>query len=179
MDIATQPLTTAEYDRAMHEPGVEFIDGELREKQVSEFSTNLAIVIGYFLQAANKSGRVRVYAEMSYRCFADDPARFRKPDVSVVLKSKLDGVDRNIGALGFAPDLAVEVVSTHDTFTEVSQRISDYQANGFNKIWLIDPTLQVVHVHTPEHVQVLKADDELTLPDLLPEFRCKVEELFV
>jgi Uma2 family endonuclease len=178
MALTTTPISEKDYVAAQHEPGVEFVNGELREKEMSEYSTSIAVVISALLHNANRSKQCRVYSEMGYRCFGDDPTRFRKPDVSAVRMSRLLGLDRNVGLHDFPPDLAVEIVSPNDIAYDVDLKVNDYINNGFALVWVVYPSSKTIVQYAGKQIKTFQATDELTLPELLPEFKCKVIELF-
>jgi Uma2 family endonuclease len=116
---------------------------------------------------------------MGYQCFPKEPARFRKPDVSVVRSERLAGFDPQTGLIPFAPDLAVEVVSPNDTAYAVGEKIEEYLTNGFNLIWLIQPNIKTVTIYRGDgSVAVLHEQHEITGGDALPLFRCKIAEFF-
>ena len=178
MKTQTKPIDAKAYNDALHEPGVEFVDGEIREKDMSAVSSELAATISAKLHAANRLKACRFYAEMSYRCFADDPMRFRKPDVSVVLRSRLHDTEPEDGFFAFAPDLAIEFISPSESAYDVDQKISDYLANGFGLIWVVYPKSKSVVEYSGKLQRTLRDTDELVAPTILPEFSCKVSELF-
>src|SRR5437764_645504 len=65
-----------------------------------------------------------------------DPATVRCPDVSFVEKT------RPTDARGFfvgTPDLAVEVISPNDLFSEVQTKVSEYLIAGCRVIIVVDP----------------------------------------
>ena len=178
METQTKPISFKAYNDALHEPGVEFVDGEIREKDMSIRTSVVAALVSSRLIQANTKRQVSVFSEMGFRCFKDDPMRFRKPDVALVRSSLLAKIDADDGFVPFAPDLAIEVVSPNDLAYEVDKKVGDYRSNGFSLVWLVYPSSKSVVEYTPTSSKTYKTGDELTLPELLPEFRCKVSELF-
>ena len=179
MITRAKPIDTKAYNDALHEPGVEFVDGEIREKEMSIGNARTTAKLARVLGNAVQRTHVEVLSnEAAYRCFKDDPMRFRKPDLSLVRSSSLTQIDADDGFVPFAPDLAIEVVSPNDLAYEVDRKVADYQTNGFALVWLVYPSSKSVVEYTPTSSKTFKTADELTLPELLPEFRCKVSELF-
>ena len=79
-----------------------------------------------------------------------------------------------------APDLAVEVISPGDTYTEVAEKVADWLTAGCAMVWVINPRRETVEVHRPgEESTVLSGADILEGGDVVEGFRCEVEELFV
>jgi Uma2 family endonuclease len=80
----------------------------------------------------------------------------------------------------FAPDLAVEVVSPYDLAYDVDIKIEQWLRAGVAVVWVVMPPTRKVTVYRGSSLQpqVLTAEEEITLPDLIPEFRCRVGEFF-
>jgi Uma2 family endonuclease len=83
------------------------------------------------------------------------------------------------GFLRLAPDLAVEVMSPEDTYTEVEEKVAEYLSAGVRLIWIVVPKTQGVVVYRPrKDAQRLSREDTLTGEDVLPGFETRVAELF-
>jgi Uma2 family endonuclease len=77
------------------------------------------------------------------------------------------------------PQLAIEVLSSTDRFSKVHRRISQLLGWGVAVVWLIDPEDKTITVFRKEELpEVLESDQELDGGEVLPEFRCRVEEFF-
>ena len=77
------------------------------------------------------------------------------------------------------PVLVVEVWSPSDRRNQMNRRVAQYMARGVPIVWLVDPDDQSVAVHRPGELPIVaEGDDELTGYDVLPDFRCKVADLF-
>ena len=180
--IAPSKLTPEDLLRLPDNTSLELVDGEAVEKNVSVLSSETE---GTFLTAlsafAMKLGNVRAFpATLGYRCFADEPDRIRKPDVTLVRLERLKALaDQNPGYMPIVPDLAVEVVSTNDTLTEIDAKVEEYRIAGFPLVWIADPVARVIYVYpTPGKPQMLIAADDIRCEAVLPGFVCKVGELF-
>jgi Uma2 family endonuclease len=78
-----------------------------------------------------------------------------------------------------APEIVFEVWSPFDRWPKVYRKVSEYQEAGV--IWVcvvIDPAQQVRVFHAEEGEHLLEGDDEVTFPELLPDFRVPVLSLF-
>ena len=78
-----------------------------------------------------------------------------------------------------APDLAVEVISPSDSYTEVAEKVAQLLEAGTQLVVLIDPRTRTVSLHYDDVIDRLTEADTLTLGDVLPGFECVVGELFV
>src|SRR5579872_5196938 len=94
--------------RLEKEAGVEWVNGHIVEKPVSIDSSEIeAMIVHLLLAEAMKDRSARVYpSSMGYRCFQDDPEKFRKPDVSLVRTERLGAIDPASGFIPIPPDLA-------------------------------------------------------------------------
>ena len=118
-------------------------------------------------------------ADNGYQCFPHEPDLVRKPDVSLIRFGRLAGERIPKGWIKIAPDLAVEVVSPKDRVSELDVKVDEYLKAGVKLIWIIYPETMKVQVWRGDgSVIPLRAGDELSGEDVLPGFRCKVEDLF-
>lgn len=107
------------------------------------------------------------------------PDVVRAPDAAFVSRERVpkSGIPKSFWP--FAPDLAVEVPSPNDRFSDVHLKIAEYFAAGTRLVWIVEPATRRVHVHrSPHDVQVVEEDGELIGDDVLPGFRCAVRRLF-
>lgn len=78
------------------------------------------------------------------------------------------------------PDLAVEIVSPTDLFTQVSRKVAQYLADGVQIVWVINPrqNMVIVHVAGSDQQTTLTVDRTLDGGDVIPGFTLSVAELF-
>lgn len=77
-----------------------------------------------------------------------------------------------------APDLAVEIVSKHDRFAEIDEKVADYLRDGVRLIWVIDAHRHKVVVYSGQQQQRLSEQDALSGGDVIPGFSVPVASLF-
>jgi len=107
----------------------------------------------------------------------DDPPTVRAPDVAFVREDRLAFDRKRFAPL--APDLAVEVVSPSNTVSEIHDKVLDYLGAGTRLVWVVDPETRTVTVYrSRQEIRLLASDDDIDGADVLPGFRCKVNELF-
>jgi Uma2 family endonuclease len=103
----------------------------------------------------------------------------RGPDVSFVRAGRITLPLPRRGIFEFAPDLAVEVLSEDDRYTEVREKLADYFAAGTALAWVVDSRRRVVEVHEPgREVRVVAEGETLDGAPVLPDFRLPVAEIF-
>ena len=161
--------------------GIELVDGELVEKPVSVLSAfvegKMYLKLGNFCEA-HKTGIV-LTSTNGIQCFPWDARKVRKPDVSFFKRERFTPEHFLEGFLSIAPDLAVEVISSHDEFAEMTEKIEDYLAAGIPLVWIIDPENEIAYIHRIDgSITKLRKNDELDGENIIPGFRCKLAELF-
>lgn len=78
-----------------------------------------------------------------------------------------------------APELVFEVRSPSDRTGALMAKVVEYLDAGVKVVCVVDPEKQTVSIHTQdEYARVLTAADELTLPEVFPDFRVTVRTFF-
>jgi Uma2 family endonuclease len=186
MTLLTPPTSTrftpADLLAMPDNAGMELVDGQIVEKEVSTNSSEVEGIILSVIRVFLLTHPVaKVFpASLGYTCFPDDPDKMRKPDVTVVSLSRLkDLPEGDTGYMPIVPDLAVEVLSPNDVIYNVDKKIDEYFSAGFPLLWIADPIRREITVHPLKGRPVIfTADDEITAQSALPGFRCKVSEFF-
>lgn len=161
-----------------NEGGIEFDGTNWIEKPMSVESQSVASMIAFLLnQAARLTDSGRAWAEMPFRCYADEPTKFRKPDVAFVRQERMPADWRSLPMMPIAADLAVEVLSPTELAYEVDQKVEEYIVAGFGTVWVVNPVQRTVRVYGSVD-RYLRANDEITGEPFLPGFRCKVAAFF-
>jgi Uma2 family endonuclease len=160
----------------------ELVKGELRKMSPSGGEhgvvvVNVTLLVGQHVKK-NHLG-VCCGAETGFKV-ASDPDTVRAPDLAFVSRERIpeDGVPKKFWAL--APDLAVEVLSLGDTYSEVLGKVEDWLDAGVRAVWIVDSKRRSIRVYRSlTDVTRLSEDDELDGGEVVPGFRCKVSEIFV
>jgi Uma2 family endonuclease len=135
--------------------------------------------IAYLLWSfAVRRGRGRVTTNDTGLVVERDPDTARGADVMFFDDSRpLAGVSRRYPDT--IPALVVEVLSPTDTWSRTSRRVIQYLRHGVPLVWVVDPDALTVTVLRPgELQQLLDETDALTGNGVLPDFSCKVADLF-
>ena len=100
------------------------------------------------------------------------------PDVSFVRTERLPGgeVPETFGQ--FAPDLAVEIVSPHDSPALTEVKVQLYLEHGAQLVWVINPKLRQATVYRADGTTgVVESDGALDGERVLPGFTCRLMDL--
>lgn len=100
----------------------------------------------------------------------------RRPDASVFLLARLEGLDRKKIPIPFAPDIAVEVLSPSESAVEVHRKALQYLAAGSQEVWQLDQENGEIFVQTNSGIRLLRGEEVLETP-LLPGFAVAVNVL--
>jgi len=121
-----------EYLTTIYEPDVEYIDGELEERNVGEYDHNLLQkAILFWFTRREKEWQIRSIQEQRTRLTA---TKYRLPDVSVFRRQT------PVEQVFTHPQLiAVEVLSPEDRHGKMQKKIKDYIEFGVPNIWIVDP----------------------------------------
>jgi Uma2 family endonuclease len=157
----------------------ELIDGVLVEKASGVQESFLASLIARFL--SEFAGQ----HDLGFVLGADGMARLapgliRIPDVSFVSWRRVPShrIPR-VAMLGFAPDLAVEVLSPSNTPLEMNRKLQDYFTAGVSLVWYVDPGNRTVQVFTAvDQATFLQEDQNLNGDPVLPGFVQPLRDLF-
>ena len=132
LSMATTTLIgLAEYVATDYRPDCEYVDGEVRERNVGKWEHArvqwlLAVWFGQHEAAWNVIGSTEQRVQVS-------ETRVRVPDVVVLRPGPQPEILRE------PPLLIVEILSPGDSYWDLQERSRDYQAMGVETVWIIDP----------------------------------------
>lgn len=130
--MATQVrISLQEYLDTPYRPDREYIDGEVRERNVGkwEHARLQALLAGWFL-SNEPAWQVMTSTEQRTRVAT---SRVRVPDLVIVQAGPQPPV------IDTAPVLIVEILSPDDTYSDLEERVADYRRMGVEAISAIDP----------------------------------------
>lgn len=110
------------------------------------------------------------------------PATIRRPDVAFIRATRFAPAYGELVPIPVAPDLVIEVVSTHDRPGALLIKVGQYLSAGTQAVWLLYPKSGEGHRYAagdpaPE-VRTAEAGDLLDEPALLPGFSAPLREIF-
>ena len=124
-------IPVSEYLDTTYHPDREYIDGELRERNVGkqEHARIQALLAGWFYTHESVwSACIRTEQRMWV-----SPTRIRIPDLVLTRPGPLPDI------LTEPPLLVIEILSPDDTYSDLQERCQDYLAMGVETVWIIDP----------------------------------------
>ena len=111
--------------------------------------------------------------------FLLETATVRIPDVCLVRKSSFASLERVRGALRGAPDLAIEIVSEHESAADLDRKIHQYLKAGAAAVWAVYPeTRHVLGYRRSGEARQIGPGQFLEEPELLPSLRLPLDDVF-
>jgi Uma2 family endonuclease len=140
---ATTQVALSDYLQTTYRPDVEYVDGELRERNVgkTDHARVQALLAAWFV-AHEGDWSILVTTEQRMRVSAD---RVRIPDVTLVRPGALSE-----DVLSAPPLCVIEILSPDDSYSGTWEKAQDYRKMGIENIWLIDPTTRSGQASTAE-----------------------------
>jgi Uma2 family endonuclease len=134
-------VTVDEYLHTSYRPDVDYVDGEIEERNVGEWDhAKLQKMIVMALAAFEASGE---YVSAFETRVQTSPTRYRVPDICVIRQE--DEPDRIVSK---PPVLCIEVLSPEDRYSRIQARCQDYLGMGVPEVWVFDPETMSVDVLT-------------------------------
>jgi Uma2 family endonuclease len=179
MRVTARPLTAEEFATLPGSKHQELVRGEVIDIMPPGGIHGIvaALIAAVLIQWARQRGGL-VGVESGFRV-EQAPDTTRSPDVYYVRPEHVPEGGPPEGFWSIAPDLAVEVVSPHDTAEEVRDKVREYLAAGSSAVWVVYPRTREVIAHTPDGLaRAYGPEATVESPDLLPGFSVPVKDLF-
>jgi len=172
-------------DELLHMPDdgfrYELVQGELRQMNpAGNVHGRVAMSIAWRLAQyvdANRLGTV--YATQTGFRLSIDPDTVRAPDVASVSQARVETVGEVEGFWPEAPDLAIEVVSPGDSYTDVEEKVFAWLDAGTKMVVVINPRQRSATVYkSPNDITAFAEADVLNGGGVVPGFELAVREIF-
>ena len=132
-------IPLSEYLNTTYRPDCDYIDGEVKERNVGEQPHgHIQSIIGAIFRENRKAWSTRALVETRVQT---SPSHFRIPDICILRSS-----DPHEPIIRFAPYICIEVLSKDDTLMEIRTRIDEYRSMGVEHTWVVDPWLRIGYV---------------------------------
>jgi len=135
---------------------------------------------GYLLRKYLEGNPIgRVVCNDSSMLTERNPDSVRGPDVSYYSYDQVRKGPLPAGLLSVSPELVFEVRSPSNRWSELHAKVAEYLNVGVRAVCVLDDDTRSIHVfHADREPQVLTADDEFSLPDILSDFRVSTRRFF-
>ncbi len=124
-------ISITEYLNTSYRPDREYVDGEVRERNVGKWEhARIQLLLAAWFATHESQWGIMSSTEQRTRTSS---TRVRVPDLIVVVAGPQPPV------IVAPPLLIVEILSPDDTYSETEDRSRDYMNMGVETVWLIDP----------------------------------------
>jgi Uma2 family endonuclease len=182
MAVVRQQVTA---DELLHMPDdgfrYELVQGELRQMNPAG-NVHGRVTMSFAWRLAQHVDEHRlgtVYAAETGFRLSSDPDTVRAPDVAFVRRASVEAVGEFEGFWPEAPDLAVEVISPGDSYSEVEEKVFAWLDAGTKMVVVINPQQRSATVYkSPTDITALAEAEVLAGGDIVPGFELAVREIF-
>ena len=177
IDVMTATLMTADELSLLPDDGwrYELVRGELRRMSPAgtdhgRIAMRIIMNLGIFLQS-HRLGEI-LPADTGFM-IERNPDTVRAPDVSFVSTARIQRTPKFFDG---PPDVAFEVISPSDTYTEVDEKTIDYVFAGVRAVVIVDPRRKIASIRRAGGVQIVT--DVIAIDDVIPGWKLPLDELF-
>jgi Uma2 family endonuclease len=138
--MATAPtlLSIEKYLRTSYKPDVDFVDGEIEERNVGKYEHGkIQSLIATLFTVHEDDWQTDAVVEQRIRV---SPSRVRVCDVAIL---HADAPHEEVTST--PPLICIEILSPEDRLSRAQLVLADYLAMGVINLWLIDPVRRVAY----------------------------------
>ncbi len=148
----------------------EYVDGEVKFMSPHMGGGHYQAVMG-ICSAANdySTGHLEWMSIHTDVAFTMKSGSWRCPDWALVRRERFGGGEIPEGPVPFPPDVAFEVISPSDKWSDVQNKRREYNANGVVQVW-VDPEAKIVEVISANRPTRFFGPEEMVVIDELPGF---------
>lgn len=117
-------------------------------------------------------------AETGFVVVPGDKPTIRAPDAAFVSGANVERLGRTDKYWPEAPDLAVEVVSPGDSFSEVNEKALAWLDAGTRVVIVADPASRTVTVYQPGEVLTRRGEEAVDAGEVVPGWAPRADALF-
>ncbi len=134
---ATHLIPISEYLNTAYRPDVDYVEGELQERNLGERDHGkLQLYFAVLFANNSRIWKLDVIPELRVQVRED---RFRVPDICILAaNAPREQIVRT------PPVLCIEILSPADTIRGMRERVRDFLGMGVREVWLVDPATRSV-----------------------------------
>jgi Uma2 family endonuclease len=129
--VPTTTLMTLEaYEKSIFHPDVEYVDGELKERNVGKYEhSRIQAMVARWFGNHESAWSTQCVTEQRMRV---SETKIGIPDIALLPPGRQPDV------VSEPPVLVVEILSPDDRYSDTMSKIRDYLHWGVNTVWIID-----------------------------------------
>jgi Uma2 family endonuclease len=130
--MATTKISLEEYLNTTYRPDAEYINGEVRERNVGELEhSRMVKAILRWFERYEAQWQIEALPDVRVQVSAHN---YRVPDICLRPLANPD-----LRFVTSIPAAVIEVLSPEDSVSDYRERIADYRPKGIPAIWVVDP----------------------------------------
>ncbi len=160
-------ISVEEYLSTSYRPDCDYIDGEVRERNLGEKAhSRVQFELGRYVDARYREMGIWVWPEQRVQVSA---RRFRIPDLCITLEDPPEQIFVR------PPFICIEILSKDDTFEDTYESVRDYLNFGVPYVWVVDPNDREVIAYSAQGARnaidgILRTADPEIIVDLSEVF---------
>ena len=182
MTTRTQGMTAEDLMRMPNDGfRYELVRGQLKKMAPARHRHGkIALRLGWRLAQHVESNNLGVaFAAETGFLLSSNPDTVRAPDVGFVSRRRAEEVGDTEGYWQGAPDLAVEILSPSDTYTEIEEKATEWLNAGTHMVLVVDPRRRTVTIYRAlTDITILTEEAALEGGDIVPGWTMPVSDLF-
>jgi Uma2 family endonuclease len=153
----------------------ELVDGELVDVSGNTPEHNILRdrLVELLQPAVRAAGLGLVISEQEY----DFAGNAHGPDVTFIATAKLPLINKRLRVQRFVPDLAIEIVSSNDTFEKLHAKAKRYRACGVAEVWIFSIELRQAFRYSAAAGDAILDENATFAPSEIPGFSIRIGEL--
>ncbi|MDJ1181589.1 Uma2 family endonuclease [Roseofilum casamattae] len=156
---------------------LELVDGKIIVMGLSDYVSEVIIARLIFFLQNWVMPRSLGYVTGSSAGFRLPDGNLRGPDVAFVPAAKMAQAPRSFAEI--VPDLTIEVRSASDNIRPLEEKLNRFLELGSQVGILVDPKHLTVTIYRPDREPiVLRDNDILAIPELLPGWELEIAEIW-
>ena len=181
--VSKTQLVTAEELLDMPDDGYryELVRGELRKMAPAGSEHSISgIQIGASLFNHVKANNLgRVFGADAGFLLTRNPDTVRAPDAAFVRRERIEAVGIVSGYWPGPPDLAVEIISPNDRYTEVYEKVDEWLAAGAGMVVVVNPRNRTATIRAAgTNPVILNEGDTLEGGEVVPGWQMPLADIF-
>ena len=185
MSTATKLLTAEEYAHLEDLPGpTELVRGEIVEWDYPfPRHGEVCVELGFQIKSYTREKQLGHVVSNNVGFLTErDLDTVRGPDVAFISFQKIPPGPFPQGYLNVIPDIAFEVMSPSDRWSEVLKKVSEYLGAGVDVVCVLNPETETVQIFqdksNKESGNSLSGEELVAFPEQLPGFECPAKQFF-
>lgn len=183
--LSKQSIPMTEFMRLYDKAPFELINGERIPvlPGIARHVETIQAILFILKQFLDEHSLGRVYSEAPF-VLEDKPdwvKGSRVPDVMFIAEERFQAYIKSVNnwrdkPFILIPDLAIEVVSPNDRYSDLNRKVLQYLDDGVKAVWVIDPQARNAMVYHHDEIHIIQEDAYLSGASIITGFEIILRE---